>query len=144
MKPYIRHVLTSALVLALTATSLPGRNVGGVRSSASSNVNRSATVNPNANVNRNTNVNVNRDVNVNVNSGYRGGACCYHPVAAAAAVAGTAAVTAAVVGSRVNTLPPACSMVMVNGISYQQCGGVWYQPQFAGGNTTYIVVNAPQ
>jgi hypothetical protein len=50
----------------------------------------------------------------------------------------------AVIGSVVHTLPPSCSMVVVNGISYQQCGSSWYQPQFAGGNTTYVVVNAPR
>jgi hypothetical protein len=34
--------------------------------------------------------------------------------------------------------------VYVNGITYQQCGSTWYQPQFSGGNTTYVVVNAPR
>jgi len=61
----------------------------------------------------------------------------------AGAVVG-AAVTAAVVGTRVTTLPPACSVVIVNGFAYQQCGSVWYQPQIAGSSTTYIVVNAPR
>jgi hypothetical protein len=132
----------------LTATCFPaGRGGGNVRSSAGSSVNRSANVNRNtnvnANVNRNANVNVDRNVNVNVNEGYHGG-CCYHPVGTAAAIATTAAVTAAVVGSSVSTLPPACSVVDVNGMAYQNCGGTWYQPQFSGGNTTYIVVNPPQ
>jgi hypothetical protein len=149
MKLHSSQLITSALVLVLTATALPAaRNAGNVRASASSSVNRNANVsrnaNVNANVNRNANVNVNRDVNVNVNEGYHGGACCYHPVATAAAVTATAAVTAAVVGTRVYTLPPACSIMVVNGISYQNCGGTWYQPQFSGGNTTYIVVNPPQ
>jgi len=53
-------------------------------------------------------------------------------------------VTAAVVGTRVTTLPPACSVVIVNGFAYQQCGSVWYQPQISGISTTYIVVNAPR
>ena len=75
------------------------------------NVNNNTNVNRNTNVNKNTNVNVNRDVNVNThssyNSGYNGGGgCCYHSgVGVAAAVATTAVVTAAIVGSRVNTLP---------------------------------------
>jgi len=29
-------------------------------------------------------------------------------------------------------------------MSYQQCGGSWYQPQFSGGGTTYIVDNPPR
>jgi len=32
----------------------------------------------------------------------------------------------------------------VNGFAYQQCGSTWYQPQFAGTTTTYVVVNAPR
>jgi hypothetical protein len=91
-------------------------------------------------------VNVNRDVDVHVHGGYYGGygGCCYHPVATAAAVTATAMVTAAVIGSIVNTLPPSCTTVMVNGITYQQCGSSWYQPQFSGNTTNYIVVNAPR
>jgi len=102
-------------------------------------------VNHNVNVNRNTNVNVNRNVNVNVHGGYYGGyyggGCCYHPVATAAAVTATAVVTAAVVGSIVHSVPPSCTSVIVNGLAYQQCGSTWYQPQFSGTSTTYVVVN---
>ncbi len=114
------------------------------------NVNNNTNVNRNTNVNKNTNVNVNRDVNVNTHSSYNsgyygGGGCCYHDngIGVAAAVATTAVVTAAVVGSRVNTLPPNCTTVVANGVTYQSCGGSYYQPQFSGGNTTYVVVNQP-
>ena len=132
------------LTLALATPSFGARNVRAAsNTSVNRNVNHNANVNRNVNVNQN--VNVNRNVNVNVRGGgYYGGGCCYHPVAAAAAVTATAMVTAAVVGSMVHTLPPSCTMVMVNGMSYQQCGSTWYQPQFSGGNTTYIVVNAPR
>lgn len=88
------------------------------------------------------NVNVNRNVNVNAN---RGGCCNggwdnnYHPVATAAAVTATVAVTAAVVGSMVRTVPAGCVPVNYGGIVYQQCGSTWYQPQ--GGQ--YIVINPP-
>jgi hypothetical protein len=95
---------------------------------------RSTSVN-NVNVNRNTNVNVNVD---------RG--CCnggwdndYHPVATAAAVTATVAVTSAVIGSMVRTVPAGCVPVNYGGFVYQQCGTVWYQPQGA----QYVVVNAP-
>jgi hypothetical protein len=34
--------------------------------------------------------------------------------------------------------------VIVNGFTYQQCGTVWYQPQFYGTTTSYVVVTAPR
>lgn len=101
---------------------------------------RSTSVN-NVN-NRNVNVNANRNVNVDVD---RHGGCCggwdndYHPVATAAAVTATVAVTAAVVGSMVRTVPPGCVPVNYGGMIYQQCGSTWYQPQ----GTQYIVINPP-
>ena len=162
---------TSKVVFALTAALLaagapvPAAQRGGgsanVRSSSSSSVNRNTNVNANknvnANVNRNTNVNTNvnrnynSNTNVNVNRntnvhvdvdhhyGY-GGGCCYHPAATVAAVA----VTAAVIGSIVYSVPPSCQTVYVNGVTYSQCGSTWYQPQFVGTSTTYIVVAAPR
>lgn len=149
------RVMQMAVALALVlfvsgSTSLAQRrggsvDRGNVRSEARTNVNGNYSVNrnQNVNVNRNTNVNVDRDVNVNVHGDCCG--CCYHSGwGTAAAVATTAVVTAAVVGSRVATLPPACATVMVNGFAYQQCGSTWYQPQIAGGSTTYVVVNPPR
>jgi hypothetical protein len=50
------------------------------------------------------------------------------------------AVTAAVIGSMTTTLPPACTVVLVNGLSYQQCGSTWYQPQYVGSSVQYVVV----
>lgn len=96
------------------------------------------------NVHRDVNVNrnVNRNVNVDVNAPY---ARRYdHPVATAAAVTAGVAVTAAVVGSMVRTLPPSCTAVVSAGFTYQQCGSVWYQPQYAGTQVTYVVVNPPR
>jgi hypothetical protein len=107
-------------------------------------VNRSANINRNVDVNRN--VNVNRNVDVDVDRGWGGwGGCCYHSGVgvAAAAAATSAAVTAAVVGTRVYALPPSCTAVVAGGVTYQHCGSVWYQPQFVGTGTTYVVVNAP-
>jgi hypothetical protein len=150
----LRLALALFMIFSLTGvTALAQRHRGNVRSSSRSNVHNRNT-NVNRNVNRNTNVNRNRNVNRNIDIDRdidvdidvdRRGGCCYHSGwGTAAAVATTAVVTAAVVGSRVNTLPPACSVVMVNGFAYQQCGTVWYQPQLAGSSTTYIVVNAPR
>ena len=115
---------------------------------ANRNVNANSNTNVNRNVNVNQNVNVNRDVNVNTNRNYYGGgyggACCYNSgVGTAAAITAAAVGTAMVVGSMVNSLPPSCSAVTANGVTYQKCGSTYYQPQFSGGNTTYVVVNAP-
>ena len=112
--------------------------------------NRNANVNGNANVNRNVNynsdVNINRDVDID--SDYHGGCCgcCHneHPVAGAMAVTAAVSLTAAAIGSIVASPPPNCAPVAVNGLTYQQCGGTWYQPQMSGGSTTYVVVNPPQ
>jgi hypothetical protein len=131
-----------------------------VSRSSSASVNRNVDVNRNVNANRNVdvnrNVNANRNVDVNRNVGvnrnidvdrdidvdhrYGGGyGCCYHPVARTAA----AVTTAAVIGSMVYSLPSSCQEINVNGLTYQQCGSTWYQPQFSGSSVTYIVVNPP-
>ena len=145
-------VALAALLCGPVAAHAQRRGGGGgartsVNRSSSVNVNRNANINRNTNVNRNVDVNrnynVNRNVNVDVDRGGWGG-CCYHNgVGVAAAVATTAAVTAAVIGTRVQTLPPSCTAVVAGGVTYQQCGSVWYQPQFVGTGTTYVVVNAP-
>ncbi len=148
MRRMLRTAAVLAMALLVTDTAaLAQRNRGNVRSSA-----RSSTHNTNRNVNRNTNINTNRNVNRNVNVDRdidvdidvdRHGGCCYHSgggAFVAGAVVG-AAVTAAVVGTRVTVLPPACTVVIVNGFTYQQCGTAWYQPQMSGG---YVVVTAPR
>jgi hypothetical protein len=145
MKPTMRTLIAIGLVFLLADAAAFARNAV-ARGSARTSVNRNVNVNRNANVNVNRNVNVHRDVDVHVHGGYYGGGygCCYHPVATAAAVTAAAVVTAAVVGSIVHTIPPSCTSVIVNGFAYQQCGSTWYQPQFSGTSTTYVVVNAPQ
>lgn len=62
------------------------------------------------------------------------------PVAATAA----AVTTAVVVGSVVRSLPPQCSAVVVGNVSYQQCGGTWYRPQYSGTAVSYVVVTPPR
>ena len=51
--------------------------------------------------------------------------------------------TAAVIGSIVNQPPANCVPVAVNGVTYQQCGSTWYQPQYAGETVQYVVVAPP-
>jgi hypothetical protein len=156
MRP--RHLLRMATALALIAgfgvsPATAQRRVANASVNHNTNVNANRNINANRNVNVNSNVNVNRNVNidrdvdVNVHGGYYGGyGCCYnpHPIATAAAVTTAAVVTAAAIGSMVHSLPPSCSAMVVGGISYQQCGSTWYQPQFAGSSVTYVVVNAPR
>ena len=113
------------------------------------NQNKNVNVNQNKNVNRNTNVNVDRDVDVDIDvdhhhGGHYGGGCCYYDDPDPLAMMAAAVVTAVVVGTIVNTLPSGCQTVIHNGFAYQQCGNTWYQPQFMGTSTTYIVVNPPR
>ncbi|AOY02357.1 hypothetical protein BJP62_14165 [Jeongeupia sp. USM3] len=56
----------------------------------------------------------------------------------------TAAVTSAVIGSIVHSVPPSCVATIVGGVTYQQCGSTWYQPQYAGTSVQYVVVNPPR
>jgi hypothetical protein len=114
-----------------------------VRSSATSNVNHNRATNTNVNrdVNVNRNVNIDRDIDVSVHRDYYDGwDDHWHPFAAAAAVTATAVA----VGSLVRTLPPSCSTVVVNGVSYSQCGSTWYLPQYSGTTVQYVVVNPPR
>jgi len=117
---------------------------GGARQSAQANNSRAdARTNDvrNTSVNNVNNVNVNRNVNVQ-----GGGGCCnngwdndYHPVAGAMAVGAAVAVTSAVIGSMVQTVPANCVPVNAGGMVYQQCGSTWYQSQ----GSQYVVVNPP-
>ncbi len=107
-----------------------------------SNVNRNNNRNTNVNRNKNVNVNSNRNVNVDVDVNHRhghghGG---YHPIARGVAVGAAVAVTAAVIGSVVYTLPSGCTTVIRSGISYRQCGSTWYEPRYSGNDVTYVVV----
>jgi len=119
-----------------------GGGSGGARQSAQVDNSRADTRTNNVRSTSVNNVNVDRDVNVNV-EGH--GGCCggwdndYHPVAAAAAVGSAIAVTSAVVGSMVRSVPPNCVPVNYGGMVYQQCGSTWYQPQ----GSQYVVVNPP-
>jgi hypothetical protein len=53
-------------------------------------------------------------------------------------------VTSTAIGSVVNTLPPSCTTVVAGGITYQQCGNTWYQPQFVSGDPAFVVVKSPR
>lgn len=136
---------------AHTSVNRPSGNRGGgnrsnVNSGNRNNINSGNRNNVNIN---NNNVNVNRNTNINVDVDNRHGGGWnhyddhYHPVARGVAIGATAAVTAAVVGSIVYSIPPSCTTVIVNGISYSQCGSTWYQPRYSGSSVQYVVVNSP-
>jgi hypothetical protein len=84
------------------------------------------------------------DVNINVDNdyGYRWNDN-YHPVARGVAVGTAVAVSAAVVGSMIYTLPPSCVNRYYGGVTYYGCGSVWYQPQYQGDTVVYVVVQQP-
>jgi len=115
---------------------------GGRQNAQQVNNNRADTRTNNVRNTSVNNVNAERNVNVNV----EGGGCCgggwdndYHPVATAAAVGAAVAVTSAVIGSMVSTVPANCVPVNYGGMVYQQCGGTWYAPQ----GPQFVVVNPP-
>jgi hypothetical protein len=125
-------VLTSLVMVPVAEAQRRGGGGSGARQpDARTNNVRSTSVN---------NVNVERNVNVNVSGGCSGRCGGWdHPVAAAAVVGGTIAVTAAAVGSMVAAPPPGCVPVNQGGVVYQQCGSTWYAPQ----GSQYVVVNPP-
>jgi hypothetical protein len=141
-------VVIVAAGLALPPPALAAVDRGGHGAAAHGGAARSKPQINNSRVDKRTNnvrsTSVN-NVNVNVNvEGNRG--CCsngwdndYHPIATAAAVTATVAVTSAVIGSIVNAPPPGCVPVNYGGYIYQQCGNTWYRPQGA----QYVVIAPP-
>lgn len=81
--------------------------------------------------------NVHRDIDVDVDYHH------HHPVATAVGVAAATTVTAAAIGSIVHSVPPSCSTRMINGFTYKNCEGTWYQPRYSGTQVNYVVVNPP-
>ena len=143
---------SSAIVMALLIGALGTASVHADRNRARTSVNRSKSVKvdssrrTNVDIDRNRDIDIDRDVDIDIDRDRdidvdidRYG-CCYHSGWGTAA----AITTALVVGSVVNTLPPNCTTVVVNGFAYRQCGSTWYQPQFYGSRTTYLVVNSPR
>ena len=119
-------LVVGTLLVSMVADAQRGGGARGGGSATRTSVNHNVQASRNVNVNRNVNVDVDR-------RDY------YHPVATAAAVA----TTAAVIGSMVYSIPPSCTSVVANGVTYQQCGSSWYQPQYVGSQVTYVVVNPP-
>lgn len=64
----------------------------------------------------------------------------YDPVVAGVVIGTT---TALAIGAVVNSVPANCVPVLVQGLTYQQCGSTWYQPQYVGTRLQYVVVPPP-
>jgi hypothetical protein len=150
MKSSSQQVLSIAIALLCLSEPAMAQRRGGFGGAmvARGGARASVTARPMGGSYNRPNINVNRPIrvdDVDVNRGYYGrdDGCCYRPVARASAVTATAAVTAAAIGSATYVLPSSCAMVVVNGVTYQRCGSTWYQPQFAGTTTTYVVVSPP-
>lgn len=135
-----RVLIALALAAVLAPMSVTEADARPVRGTTRTSVHSGGSSARNTNVHRNTNVSVNRDIDVDVddrNDGHWYGG--YHPVARTAG----ALATAAVIGVIVYSLPPSCVTVVRADVTYQQCGSTWYQPQYAGTQVSYVVVNAP-
>lgn len=89
------------------------------------------------------NINTGNNVNIDVDNGWDNNGWDYHPVARGVAFGTAAAVTSAVVGSMIYSLPPSCTNRLYGGVTYSYCNGAWYQPQYSGSQVTYVVVNQP-
>ena len=108
-----------------------GRNASSQR-----NRNSDRNVDRNRDVNRNVNrdVNVDRDVDIDRDWDADG-------FWAGAAVAGA---TAAVVGSIAYSVPRRATPWCIGGLTYRDCDGVWYAPQYSGTDVVYVVVDDPR
>jgi hypothetical protein len=53
------------------------------------------------------------------------------------------AVGATVTAATFRALTCASRTVVVNGVSYYNCGPTWYNRAYSGGSVTYVVVNTP-
>jgi hypothetical protein len=87
----------------------------------------------------------NNTINIDVDNGWNNGRWDdeWHPIATAAAVTATVAVTRAAIGTRYYALPPGCVTHTHAGTYYYFCDDTWYAPQYAGTQITYIVVQKP-
>ena len=135
---------TSASASRTTGTS---RNLNATQNV---NANRNVNVNVNKDVNVNRNVNVNRDVDVHHYGGdyhndwdnagaFVAGAVVGGITGAAIASASQPNTVVVTAGTVVTTLPSGCTTAIINGISYHQCGGVYYRPQYSGSSVVYVV-----
>ena len=108
-----------------------GRHAGGQRHAGHQSVNRHVERKPHRDINRD----IDRDVDVDVDVRHHYGDDDFARAVAAGLVVG------AVVNSIDNEQN--CQTEVVGDTSYLYCDGVWYEPQYAGSDVSYVVVNEP-
>lgn len=142
------HATSILLILGLsigTAFILANSAVAGppMRNAAHMSVNHGGHGGPGGGHGGGGNHNTNVNVNVNHNGPGPGGGGHHHNDGAAF-VAG--AITTLTVGAIVAaaSMPPSCTTVVVNNVSYRQCGSDWYQPYYSGTEVQYMVVAPPR
>ena len=67
-----------------------------------------------------------------------------YPAYPAGGVAAGMAIGSTMTAAAFNQQKASCTTLIVNGMTYYQCGSTWYQPSSQGGNVTYIVVSPPK
>jgi len=124
-----------------------GANRGNVNTANANRANVNSGNRTNVNTgNRNVNtgnintgdVNIDRDIDIDDND-WDYGDRYDNPLAAGAVIGAMAVTTAAVIGSSYAALPPNCTVVNMNGVSYHQCGSVYYQQSWSGNDVVYVV-----
>lgn len=65
------------------------------------------------------------------------------PVAGAVVAGAAMTATALAVGTVVSSQPSGCGEQTVGGLTYLNCDGTWFQPQYQGGQVVYVVVAPP-
>jgi hypothetical protein len=148
----VQATAPSSVRASRTTSVSASRSTGGSRNlNATQNVNANRNVNVNKDVNVNRNVNVNRDVDVHHHYGgdyhndwdnagaFVAGAVVGGITGAAIASASQPNTVVVTPGTIVTTLPSGCTTAIINGISYHQCGGVYYRPQYSGTSVVYVV-----
>jgi hypothetical protein len=137
--------------MAQGSVAAANRSAGGAtladRSGSRSNISTGDINTGNRNNINNGNINVGNDINIDIDGGYGNRPHVSHPIApshpvgAAVAVGAIAATTAAVAGSYYYSLPPGCTTVTINGVSYNECGTVYYQQRWEGNDVVYVAVS---
>lgn len=127
----------------LAQGSVASASRGGAANRNASVGNRNNINNGNINSGNRNNINIGNDVDIDIDHGYGHGwnGHVYHPVAAGIVIGTVAVTTAAAVGSYYYSLPPSCTVVVRNGISYYHCGSVYYSRTWYGNEVVYVVVN---
>ena len=131
-------LLALSLLILAAVPARAGERRPQTRNTTRTSINSVNRTNVDVNTVSRTNVNVTAvrrtDVDVHIHGGVY-----YNPGPSVGAVVATTIV----VGAMVASLPPNCTSIIVNGLTYQNCGGTYYQPRYSSSTVTYVVVTRP-